>query len=291
MKKLGLILSLTMCIVLMASVFCFADGEGLKIEKTYPKDGGTGFQPVNMGVTLYFNEEVSSEDNQEANNKCFKIINKETEEEQEIRVLYHPDEGGKVMVLLKNSLEANTEYVFTVSGDFVADNGDELGEGMTINFKTRDVSKDSMINMLLMVVMFGGMMIFSMKSAKKQQEKEAQKKAGADKVNPYKVAKETGKSVEEIVEQDQKHKAKEAAKQERKARKEAAELAELEAEEEAETASARDINRYHVKTRRTIAEAGSTYITGRKAEAEARRAAGTTRPKNQSAKKKNKKKK
>ncbi len=289
MKRVGLILSLTMCILLMASVFSFADSDGLKIEKTYPEDGDTGFQPINMGVTLYFNEEVSSEDNQDANNNCFKIINKETKEEQEIMVLYHPDEVGKVMVLLENELEPNTEYVFTVSDEFVADDGDTLDEGMTINFKTRDVSKDSMVNMLLMVVMFGGMMIFSTKAAKKQREKEAQKKPGADKVNPYKVAKETGKSVEEIVEQDQKHKAKEAAKQKKKAEKEAAEYGYYD-DDDAETASPLDINTYRVKSKRTVAEAGSKYKTGRKAEAEARRAAGTTRPKNQSAKKKNKKK-
>lgn len=284
MKKIGLILSLSMCIVFMASVFSFADT--LQIEKTYPKDGATGFQPVNMGVTLYFNEEVSSEENQEANNQCFKIINKETKKAQDIMVLYHPDEVGKVMVLLKNDLDPNTEYVFSVSDEFTADNGDTLGEGMTINFKTRDVSKDSTVNMLLMVVMFGGIMVFSVRSAKKQQEKEAQKRSATEKVNPYKVAKETGKSVEEIVEKDQKQKAKEAAKQEKKARKEAAEK-----EEDEEANEPRDINTYHVKVRRPISAGGSTYITGRKAAAEAKRAAGTTRPKNQSAKKKNRNKK
>ena len=53
-----------------------------------------------------------------------------------------------------------------------------------------------MISMGMMVVMFGGIMIISARSAKKAAEEEFKKQ---DKVNPYKESKKTGKSVEEIV--------------------------------------------------------------------------------------------
>ena len=63
-----------------------------------------------------------------------------------------------------------------------------------------------MISLGMMVVMFGGMIVVTSKAAKKNIEEERKKQ---DKVNPYKEAKKTGKSVEEIVEKDQKRKAKE----------------------------------------------------------------------------------
>jgi hypothetical protein len=52
------------------------------------------------------------------------------------------------------------------------------------------------------------MIFFSMRSAKKAMEKENDQKQKKDTVNPYKEAKRTGKSVEEIVEKDKKKKAK-----------------------------------------------------------------------------------
>ena len=101
--------------------------------------------------------------------------------------------------------------------------------------------------------------------AKKQAEAMREKES---KVNPYKEAKKTGKSVEAIVEQDQKDKAKAAAKAAKKAAKEAEEeynfdFDDFDFEEEGV---------YKVKAPRPIAAGGSTYITGRKAEAEKRAA-------------------
>ena len=96
------------------------------------------------------------------------------------------------------------------------------------------------------------------KNAKKQAE--ADKKTKEEKVNPYKEAKKTGKSVEEIVERDQKEKEKRAAKAAKKAA----------AEEEEDDYY--DDGKYHVKAPRPISAAGGKYITGRKALAEAQKA-------------------
>ena len=80
------------------------------------------------------------------------------------------------------------------------------------------------------------------------------------KVNPYKEAKKTGKSVEEIVEKDQKRKEKLAKKAEE----------DDDDDDDDDDEDYLEEGHYRVKTKRTVASGGSSYITGRKAEAEAR---------------------
>jgi len=125
---------------------------------------------------------------------------------------------------------------------------------------------------------------------KKQMAKAQEESAKEQKVNPYKVSKETGKSVQEVVEKDLKEKEKKARKENKKQGQEtqsAGKTGKPEAEQ-------KKINHYKVSAPKPISLAGSTYKTGRKAEAEkkaeAAKKAGTTRPKNQSGKAKNKKK-
>ena len=78
-------------------------------------------------------------------------------------------------------------------------------------------------------------------------------------MNPYKEAKRTGKSVEEIIEKENKKKEKAAQK--------AARAAEEEDDDEDYEPYIPE-GHYRVKTLRTVASGGSTYITGRKAAAE-----------------------
>ena len=287
MKKAGLILSLSMILILLQASVCFAGT--LKIDKTYPKDGTGGYQPLNMCVTLYFNQDVALEKNQSANNKCFKIVD-EKGKAQDITVLYHPEETGKVMVLLKNPLKENSSYKFTVAKGFQSSEGELLPATHVVDFKTRDTSNDTKVYMVLTLIMFGGMMFFTMKSAKKQAEKEEVAKKGSEKVNPYKVAKETGKPVEEIVEKDQRRKAKEQQKRQKDSSRRAGG-----ASKDQDTGKIDDGN-YRVKGKKPISAGGSTYITGRKAKAQAEaakkaaaRAAGTTNPKGRGSKKGGKK--
>ena len=80
-----------------------------------------------------------------------------------------------------------------------------------------------------------------------------------DDIKTYKEAKKTGKSVEEIVEKDQKRKEKLARKAE-----------EDDDDDDDDEDDYIEEGHYRVKTRRTVASGGSSYITGRKAEAEAR---------------------
>ena len=257
MKKFGAILSLALIIVMMACSFSFAGSFG--IEKTYPKDGDKEKSVDNFALKVYFTESVQNSD-KKANAKCVTV--KSTEGEKiPVELYYSPKEPNLMMALVvpdsktgKTPVKQDTEYTVTISKDFQNDAGDTLGEDYKVSFKTLNSSRATTINMLMMAVMFGGIMIVSTRSMKKSAEAEAEKKSGDEKVNPYKVAKETGKSVEEIVAQDQKKKAKKKAAEARRIAREKADREKY--EEKDETPSGVK----HVKGPRPISAAGSSYV-------------------------------
>ena len=275
MKRIAAILMTVALIMTLSVSFCFADS-GLTIENTYPEDGSTGASIENLGVKIHFSENMTEKVVGKANNGCFQLYDDEGRK-LPTRVLYNDKVEGEVLVLLDTNnknvkVEGNTEYALKISRNTTDDAGNTLGEDKIVRFKTLNQSVNTMISMGMMVVMFGGIMVISARSAKKAAEEEFKKQ---EKVNPYKESKKTGKSVEEIVEKDQKKKAKEAEKAAKKAAKEADLYDDYE----------EDINKYRVSRRRSAGKAGSKYVVARKAAAEAKKA--------QNAKKtaKNKKKK
>lgn len=275
MKRIAAILMTVALIMTLSVSFCFADS-GLTIENTYPEDGSTGASIENLGVKIHFSENMTEKVVGKANSGCFQLYDDEGRK-LPTRVLYNDKVEGEVLVLLDTNnrnvkVEGNTEYALKISKNTIDDAGNTLGADQIVRFKTLNQSVNTMISMGMMVVMFGGIMIISARSAKKAAEEEFKKQ---DKVNPYKESKKTGKSVEEIVEKDQKKKAKEAEKAAKKAAKEADLYDDYEEE----------INTYRVSRRRSAGKAGSKYVVARKAAAEAKKA--------QNAKKtaKNKKKK
>lgn len=275
MKRIAAILMTVALIMTLSVSFCFADS-GLTIENTYPEDGSTGASIENLGVKIHFSENMTEKVVGKANSGCFQLYDDEGRK-LPTRVLYNDKVEGEVLVLLDTNnrnvkVEGNTEYALKISRNTTDDAGNTLGADKIIRFKTLNQSVNTMISMGMMVVMFGGIMVISARSAKKAAEEEFKKQ---EKVNPYKESKKTGKSVEEIVEKDQKKKAKEAEKAAKKAAKEADLYDDYE----------EDINKYRVSRRRSAGKAGSKYVVARKAAAEAKKA--------QNAKKtaKNKKKK
>ena len=270
---------------------CFA--LALEIEKSYPQDGKTGLSPINCAVKVYFNQDISDEANIEANSACF-ILTGPDGEQKDIRVINDTKSKNMILVTSLNDLDQDTEYKLTISGDFMATSGEILETERAITFRTRTTANDTKVSMVMMVVMLVAVIFFSSKFMKKQAQKEADEKEKASKVNPYKVSKKTGKSVEEIV-----------AKTEKQKRKKEAEEAKLKRDGESKVYDDDEIeeilelnDNYRVAGPRPISAAGSTYRSGKKAKAEAaaakkaaEKAAGTTRPKKQSAKSRNKKKK
>lgn len=294
MKKIGIALSL---VLLMAGLWAPAafGAEALKLTDSYPRDGGKGFQVENTGVKLYFNQDVAGKENRKINEKAVKITNAKGKI-MPTQIFYSSKENGMMLVLVKGMLEMKTEYTLTVDKSFTASSGETLTTPITVHFTTRDTGKDMKVNMGIMGLMFVGILFFSSRSMKKQREKEAAESQKEEKVNPYKIARETGKPVEEIIAKENKAREKRRKEATRKKLKEESgtrgETGKARKKEEPEEPS--EINHYRVPGPRPISASGSTYKTGRKAKAEAEAAAraarGTTKPKNRKGKDRNRKK-
>lgn len=215
MKRIGAIISLSVLIVLLASTFSFATG--LSLVESHPEDGADGFMTVNMAVKLKFSENMTSEEAQAANANKFKITNPEGKK-IEYKTLYnaekYPDE---IWLQITENLVDATEYTIVISEDLQSTTGNTLGENITLHFSTRDTAADNNGYMILMVLMIVGMVVFTVWDTGRKLKKEAAKEED-QKVNPYKEAKKTGKSVEEIVAKTEKEKA-QAEKRKAKANK------------------------------------------------------------------------
>ena len=146
-----------------------------------------------------------------------------------------------------------------------------------------DMTPNNMVNMAMMFVMFGGIMILSLRQNNEKEDDEPKEEPKEQAFNPYKEAKRTGKSVQEVIAAHEKEQAKKAAKAAKKAAKHSVDEEEYEEIE--------DNGNYRVKSPRPISASGSTFITGRKAEAEARKAEEERLAKRRAANAKGKKKK
>lgn len=288
MKRIGAIICLLLMMVLISASACFAQAGGLKIEEQYPKDGATGTSIENASIKIWFNQDVrpKSQEIRKANKKAIKMVD-EKGKTIPVYVAYSAKEEGLMMVLSSSEapIQGNTKYTLTIDSSFQATNGDTLAEGDKVSFTTLDQSKATTVNMIMMGIMMVGMIFFTSRSMKRQQEKENADKGKTETVNPYKEAKRTGKSVEEIVAKDKKNKEKQAAAAAKRAAKHQKE------EEEEEKSSSSDNKR--VAGPRPISAAGGRYKAPKKqtAQAKNKQQKGTTRPKNQTGKQRNSKNK
>jgi hypothetical protein len=277
--------------ILTSFSFCFASG--LELLDSYPKDGSNDARPENFLVKLYFNQVMSADKVQEENENAFRFTDSKGKE-LKTKVLYDAKKPKEIWVLVEKTLKSDSSYKLYVSGDLTDAQGSTLGEDITLDLKTRNVNTDNNVNMALMGVMMVGMVFYTSLSAKRQVKKHEEEEALKTdaKVNPYKVAKETGKTVEDVVAKTAKEKEKAKAKAEKKGSHKVQRPGATSATEDEDA----DKDAKRVTGPRPIAAAGSAYKTGRKAQAEkerekeaARAAAGTTRPKGATGKSKNKK--
>ena len=180
-------------------------------------------------VKLFFNEDVSGEDTQKANQD--KITVKDSEGEAvDFEILYDSKDPKKISLLAHNDLEAEDQYIVSVDGDLVSDSGNSLGADQKVTFSTKkpDSGMGYMGLMLLMILVMVAMTLRDQRKAAHDQA-EADPMAGIN-TNPYKLAKEKKISVEEAVKliNAEKEKArKKAEKQQKKIEKEEPEEAEI----------------------------------------------------------------
>lgn len=271
MKKVKRITSLVVLIFVLSMSFAFAGD--FTFEGAYPSDGQTGVALENFGVKLTFSSEFSEEILKDSNDNCFKLVGpykgKDIDEENysfPLKVLYA--DGNEILVLIDKAedgsiviLQGASEYTLTISGSLKDNNGKELGQDQTVHFTTLNQQRNNMVNTFMMFGMFGVIILVTMRSQKKATEKEKTKNKGKkeENVNPYKVAKKTGKSVEQVVQETDKKKAKKEAKEKKNEKIVNSNILYLESDE------------YYVTTLRAIPEDKSEFVRAYKEEKALRR--------------------
>ena len=222
MKKKSLIAVVAALMVMLGTVMVSADTSDFKLGSSYPEDGQKNTSIENVGVKLRFNRSLSSDKAQKNNENCVKIVDTNGKEIP-IKVMASENEEGLLLVLGDNNdenfnVENNAEYKLVISGDLMDDNGDKLGEDTTITFQTFNQKLNNMINMGMMIIIFGGITVMTVRSANQardEKEKKSDKKMDAT-FNPYHEAKKTGKTVEEVIEDHKKQEEKAAKKSKKK---------------------------------------------------------------------------
>ena len=176
----------------------------------------------NLGVKLKFSSAMDSDEATAANADKFAIYDPDGKTIPVV-VLFSDKEKGLVLVLADTDkgfvASNNSEYRLVISGDLVDNEGNTLGADKTVAFKTYNQRVNNMVNMAMMFVMFGGIMVLSLRQNNEKEEEEPKEAPKEQAFNPYREAKRTGKSIEEVKAEQAKKEAKEAKKKARKAKK------------------------------------------------------------------------
>ena len=222
MKRVSLIAILTAVMIMAASVMCFADDE-LKLMSSYPEDGQKNTSMENLGVKLTFNHPINTPEAKKANLDKFAIYD-EDGKAVPVEILFSDKNDGLVLVLADIdkgfTAKNNSEYKLVISKGVVDNDGRELAGEQTVTFKTYNQKVNNMVNMVMMFVMFGGIMLLSVRQQNMKEEEEAPKDAPKEAAfNPYREAKRTGKTVDEVKAEQAKKEEKEAKKKARRKKK------------------------------------------------------------------------
>jgi hypothetical protein len=281
MKRITALLGVILMIAIMMSSMTFASG--LEITSITPDDGETGKQPQNMAVKITFNENMMDETAILKNKSKFKITDEENVV-QPFEVMYSAEKfPNELWLVLEKTLEADMEYQVEIMSGIVSSEGNTLDTSMNTMFKTRNTSTDAKVSLGLMGVMMLFMFSATSKSTKKAAEKNSFEESGKIKeenLNPYKLAKIKGISLEEATAYVEKEKAKIAKKQQKleveKRKMEAERAAELVAIEEELNEAEYSSENYRVTKPASIKTAGAkiprSVIKKNKAKREAEQA-------------------
>lgn len=289
-RRIPAIIALAMIMSMMTAVFAFAgEGGGFKITSSYPEDGQVNTAVENVGVKVFFSNDVDNEAVNESNKKLVKIIDVDGNSIP-IRVLAKKRELLVLADMTDEKLKINNNSYYTLIIDpaFADNEGDTLGAETKIKFKTFNQTVNNAVNMGLMIIMMGGILVVTMRQTlKKDDGKKKKQPTEAEKApfNPYREAKRTGKTVEEVIAEEEARKAKEEKKNARKNKRSEAIREKLEEELDL---SAELPNVYRVKKTAPVSKTGSTVVSGRgkKKEEKTKRQQSKTRAKNRSGAKK-----
>ena len=219
MKRSTLIALLAAVMVMAGSVFSFA-ADGLTLVESYPEDGQKNTSIENLGVKLTFSNPINSEEAKKIDESKFSIVD-EDGEKVPIKVLFSDKNDGLVLVVADIDkgfiAKNNCDYTLTIDAGLVDNEGNELAQAQTVTFKTYNQRVNNMVNMAMMFIMFGGIMFLTMRQNKqKEEDEQAKKEEPKEAFNPYREAKRTGKTVEEVMAEQARKEEKEAKKKARK---------------------------------------------------------------------------
>lgn len=302
-RIVALVSAMIVCLAMMAPVCLAVKADetnvttpGFKIRMTSPEDGDTNVAVDNFSVKIYFSKEMVPQSNavRKSNAAQFKLTDEEGKKVP-LKVYYSEKERrqGLMMVAADYSdnnkknvqIKGASEYTLTIGDKLQATDGSRFNQTVNIKVKTLNQQRSMVVYMILMAAMMGGMIFFTIRSTKRAEEKKKEEVATKG-ANPYKEAKRTGKSVDEIVAKNKK--AKEKQEEAEAKRREAEKALEAEILEQMR----REKNK-RVSGPAPISRAGSEYKVEVKSVPEKTReetkksGKGTTNPKNQSGKKKN----
>lgn len=220
MRKRGLIAVLAAMMVMASAAACFADDGEFKLEKSFPTDGQTNTSIDNLSVKLYFNKALI--DNEPA--KAVKLVDAEGNKVP-IDLYVSTTEEGMILVVADTTSDYkalnNSKYTLVINEGFAAADGSTLSEPVQISFTTINQKMMTTVNMVMMFVMMGVIMVISVKQQKdKIGGDKKDKNLEPQQFNPYKEAKRTGKTIEEVTEEHEKAEAKLAKKRAKKSKSE-----------------------------------------------------------------------
>lgn len=289
MKRGSLIAILTAIMIIACSAISFADG-GLELLASYPENGQKNTSIENLGVKLTFSNPINSDEAKAVDESKFSIVD-EDGEEVPIKVLFSDKDDGLVLVVAYSDsgyiAKDNSEYTLTIEAGLIDNENNVLEEEQKISFTTYNQKVNNMVNMAMMFIMFGGIMFLSLRQNKQKEEEANEKKEEPKEAfNPYKEAKRTGKSVEEVMAEQAKKEEKLAKK---KARKNKDKDSELLQEKKIENCAELLNNVYHVHAPAPINKADRSIDAlraERKAAAKAEKAAKAERAAKAAAKRK-----
>jgi len=279
MKKFARVLSIAILMAVTLTLAlaspAFAAGT-LNFVKSTPQSGATNVPIDNVGVKLFFDGNVTDASVWTANAKCFSLADSSG---KAVDYLAYPGqkagETGYILVIAQptavsasvpGQLQQKTDYILTVSKDLKSSDGAALGEDLKIDFQTMDVSANSRLSMIIMVLMMVAViaLMFITNWRKMKAEAEA---AALIKANPYRIAKEKNITVDEAKAMIDKAKEKNKKQLEKVGGK-------APVPEEKKSAAPRlDYKKkkkdtHKVKGPHPVSEGGSKFKTGRKAEKE-----------------------
>lgn len=295
MKRITALISLILILTVFSSTVVFASG--LTVTDITPKDGETGKQPQNMAVKVTFSQDMMDETAIAANKAFFRIKNAQGVD-QAFEIMYSAEKyPDQLWLVLEQTLESDSEYSVEILPGVISAKGDTLNEGMTTTFKIRNTATDAKVSMGLMAVMMIFMFSATSKAAKKTAEKESFETSGKIKeenLNPYKISKIKGISLEEATAYVEKEKAKIAKREqkleEERRRIEAEKAAEMEAIEAELQAAEHSEGKFRVAGPHSVKDAGGrvprAIVKKNKARREAEKAAEKVRNSNKNKKKK-----